>query len=284
MATAAAAGGVKRRPHILAAPMRAALTSWPGLLLLVAGLGCMRSEASRPPAPRSVEALRVRVVRTVPHDRGAFTQGLLIHDGRLYESTGLLGRSSLRRVDPDSGRVEAQVGLEPQLFGEGLARVGGHLIQLTWQNGRALFWNLTTFTKEREVPYQGEGWGLCFDGKRLVMSDGSDRLVFRDPETFARQGEVAVRRAGVPVHALNELECDGGVVYANIWQDNHIARIDPATGEVTGWIDASGLLSAEDRQGVDVLNGIAAVPGTRHLLLTGKLWPRAFEVEVVPAS
>jgi glutaminyl-peptide cyclotransferase len=246
--------------------------------------GCLRSEASRPTAPAGVEALRVRVVRSVPHDRAAFTQGLLLYDGRLYESTGLLGQSSIRRVDPDSGKVEARVALEPQLFGEGLARVGGHLVQLTWQNGRALYWNLATLTREREVPYQGEGWGLCFDGKRLVMSDGSDRLVLRDPETFARQGEIAVRRAGVPVRQLNELECDGTVVYANIWQDSHIARIDPGSGEVTGWIDASGLLSNEDRAGADVLNGIAAVPGTRHLLLTGKLWPRAFEVELVPPS
>jgi glutamine cyclotransferase len=257
------------------------------LAALVGAAGCLRPDAPRPAsaAPaRAVELLRPKVVRVVPHDRGAFTQGLLFYDGRLYESTGLLGQSSIRRVDPESGRVEARVALEPDLFGEGLARVGGHLVQLTWKNGRALYWSLASLTREREVPYQGEGWGLCFDGKRLVMSDGSDRLVFRDPETFAQQGEVAVRRDGVPVRNLNELECEGGVVYANVWQDNHIARIDPATGAVTGWIDASGLLAPEDSQGADVLNGIAAVPGTRHLLLTGKQWPRAFEVELVPAN
>jgi glutaminyl-peptide cyclotransferase len=247
---------------------------------------CVRSEASRPApaAPaRAVELLRAKVVRSLPHDPGAFTQGLLIFDDRVYESTGLLGRSTLRRVDVESGRVEARVALDPQLFGEGLARVGGHLIQLTWQNGRAIYWNLASFAKEREISYQGEGWGLCFDGKRLVMSDGSDRLTFRDPETFAKQGEVAVRRAGVPLRALNELECIDGVVYANVWQDNHIARIDPQSGEVTGWIDATGLLASDESQSADVLNGIAAIPGTRHLLLTGKLWPRAFEVELVPA-
>jgi glutaminyl-peptide cyclotransferase len=253
-------------------------------LAALALAGCVRSEAARPaPAtPPAVEELRVRVVRTVPHDRAAFTQGLLFYDGRLYESTGLLGQSSIRRVDPDSGRVEARAALAPDLFGEGLARVGGRLVQLTWRNGRALFWNLAALSKEREVVYEGEGWGLCFDGKRLVMSDGSDTLTFRDPDSFAKIGQVAVRRAGTPVRSLNELECDDRVVYANIWQDNHIARIDAASGEVTGWIDASGLLAAEDSQGADVLNGIALVPGTRRLLITGKLWPRAFEVELVP--
>jgi glutamine cyclotransferase len=255
-------------------------------ILLPLLLGCLRSESTRPtpPANHAAEELRVRVVRTLPHDRGAFTQGLLLFDGKLYESTGLLRESTLRRVDPDSGTVEAKVALDPALFGEGLARVGGRLIQLTWQNGRALYWNLSSMTKEREVPYEGEGWGLCFDGRRLVMSDGSDQLFFRDPDSFALTGQVSVRRAGSGVRNLNELECADGVVYANIWQDTHIARIDPSTGEVTGWIDASNLLSGDDRIGADVLNGIAAIPGSRHFLLTGKLWPHAFEVELVPAT
>jgi glutaminyl-peptide cyclotransferase len=281
-------GGISLRPMTPVCPRVSWLlpTLELALLATAATSGCVRSEATRPApsAPaRAVEELAVRVVRALPHDRGAFTQGLLFFEGRLYESTGLLGRSSVRRVDPESGQIEAQVALDPQLFGEGLARVGGHLVQLTWQNGRAIYWNLAALTQERQVDYQGEGWGLCFDGKRLVMSDGSEHLVFRDPDTFARQGEVSVRRAGVPVRSLNELECDAGIVYANIWQDSHIARIDPQSGEVTGWIDASGLLASEDSQGADVLNGIASVPGTRHLLLTGKLWPRAFEVELVPA-
>jgi glutamine cyclotransferase len=255
-------------------------------ILLPLMLGCLRSESTRPtpPASHALEELRVRVVRTLPHDRGAFTQGLLMFEGKLYESTGLLRESTLRRVDPDSGTVEAKVALDPQLFGEGLARVGGRLIQLTWQNGRALYWNLSSLTKEREVPYEGEGWGLCFDGRRLVMTDGSDQLFFRDPESFAKIGQVTVRRAGAPVRELNELECIDGAVYANIWQDTHIVRIDPASGDVTAWIDASNLLSAEDRVGANVLNGIAAIPGSRNLLITGKLWPRAFEVELVPAT
>lgn len=247
---------------------------------------CLRSETPRPATPNNhtPEELRVRVIRTLPHDRDAFTQGLLMFEGKLYESTGLHNESTLRRVDPDTGTVEAKVALDPLLFGEGLARVGGRLIQLTWMNGKALYWTLSSFKKEREVPYEGEGWGLCFDGRRLVMSDGTDQLFFRDPESFARTGQITVRRKGTPLRYLNELECVDGMVYANIWQDTHIARIDPATGDVTGWIDASNLLSAEERLGADVLNGIAAVPGTKNFLITGKKWPRVFEVEIVPAG
>jgi glutamine cyclotransferase len=253
-------------------------------LLLALLAGC-RSESTRPSTPpnHTVEELRVKVVRALPHDHGAFTQGLLVFDGKLYESTGIMGASTLRRVDPDSGTVEAKVPLDPRFFGEGLARVGGRLIQLTWKDGLALYWNLSSMTKEREVRYEGEGWGLCFDGRRLVMSDGSDQLFFRDPDTFAKTGQITVRRAGGSVHLLNELECVDGVVYANIWQDWHIARIDPASGEVTGWIDASNLLSPEERAGTDVLNGIAAIPGSRNFFITGKYWPRMFEVELVPA-
>jgi len=180
--------------------------------------------------------------------------------------------------------VEAKVDLEPQLFGEGLAQVGPRLFQITWQDGRALVWNAARLAKEREFSYTGEGWGLCYDGKRLVMSDGSDALSFRDAETFAKTGQVAVRLDGQPVYKLNELECVDGLVYANIWQDEFIVRIDPASGRVTGLIDASGLLTFTEKEHADVLNGIALVPGTHHLLLTGKLWPRMFEVELVPAK
>lgn len=253
-------------------------------LIACAVAGACRSAQPQARAAAGPEALRVRVVRALPHDRDAFTQGLLFFDGRLYESTGLVGRSTLRRVDPDSGAVEARVADEATVFGEGLARVGGRLYQITWKDGRAIVWTLSTLAKEREFRYEGEGWGLCWDGQRLVMSDGSDRLAFRDPETFAKIGEVAVRRAGEPLRNLNELECVDGLVYANVWQDDHIARIDPRTGEVTGWIDASGLLTREEAAGADVLNGIAWLPTTRRFLITGKLWPRAFEVELVPAA
>ena len=240
--------------------------------------------AARAVQPAPAAQLRLKVVRTFPHDPGAFTQGLLFLEGKFYESTGLYGRSSLRRVDPDSGVVERGVDLPADLFGEGLARVGGRLFQLTWQNRRVLVWNLATLRKEREISYQGEGWGLCFDGRHLIMSDGSETLALRDPESFAKVGEIVVRRAGQPLRNLNELECLEGIVYANVWQDSHIARIDARTGEVTGWIDASGLLRPDEAHAADVLNGIAYLPATGHLAVTGKLWPRIFEVEIVPAG
>jgi glutaminyl-peptide cyclotransferase len=252
-------------------------------LVCLAGGACAKSPPRTAP-PREPEDLVAKVIRAVPHDPAAFTQGLLFFEGRLYESTGLPGRSSLRRVEPESGRVENQIALPGPLFGEGLARVGGQLFQITWQDGKAFVWELSDFKKIREHSYTGEGWGLCYDGHRLVMTDGSDRLFFRDPETFALSGELHVARAGMPVTKLNELECVGGLIYANVWQDDHIARIDAKSGEVTGWIDASGLLSREERMGTDVLNGIAYLPERGTFLITGKLWPRAFEVKFVPRA
>lgn len=256
-------------------------------LLAAVHWGCAKTQAPaaatvpRDPVAAVPESLKVKVVRSFPHDPAAFTQGLLFFEGKLFESTGLPGRSSIRQVDLESGEVTQRVALDSPLFGEGLTRVGDRLIQLTWQDGRALVWGLRTLQKVSEYRYEGEGWGLCFDGKRLVMSDGSDRLTFRDPDSFAVLGTLQVSRQGQPVSHLNELECVGTVVYANIWQDNHIARIDGQTGSVTGWIDARGLLTAEQSVGVDVLNGIAYVAETGRFLVTGKLWPRVFEVAFV---
>lgn len=224
------------------------------------------------------------MIRSFEHDPGAFTQGLLFHEGKLYESTGLAGHSSLRRLNLQTGAVEVKVPLESTLFGEGLARVDGLLYQLTWKEQRALVWDLATFKRKQEFGYEGEGWGLCFDGKSLVMSDGSDRLARRDPRTFEKIGELAVRSGGAPVVNLNELECVGDAVYANIWQQPHIARIDARTGDVTGWIDAAGLLTPEEYRAADVLNGIAHLQGSSRFIITGKRWPRAFEVEFAPVS
>jgi glutaminyl-peptide cyclotransferase len=252
------------------------------IAMLSLGGACANKTANPPSGGlRRTEDMVARVLKVYPHDARAFTQGLVYFDGQLYESTGLLGRSSIRRVVPDSGIVEAEVSLDPPIFGEGLARVGDELVQLTWKNGVALVWKLSNLERLREHTYEGEGWGLCLDGKRLVMSDGSDRLVFRDPSTFAEQGSVRVVRAGQPVRQLNELECVDGLVYANIWGSDYIARIDPTSGEVTGWIDASGLLDAGERAGTDVLNGIAYVPERGTFLITGKLWPNLFEVKFV---
>lgn len=230
------------------------------------------------------QSLRVKVIRSFFHDPGAFTQGLVYHAGKLYESTGLVGQSTLRRVDLTTGAVEAQVQLELPLFGEGLAVAGGRLVQLTWTHGRALLWSLDRLAPEGELRYAGEGWGLCFDGRQLVMSDGSDRLVRRDVRTFEPRGAISVRSPSGPVFRLNELECVGDSIYANVWETSRIARIDARSGEVTAWIDAAGLLTAEEARHANVLNGIAYVPSSGTFIVTGKLWPRAFEVEFVPRS
>ncbi len=237
------------------------------------------------PPPQGAEPLQIDVLAIHPHDPAAYTQGLVWHGKDLYESAGQYGQSSLRRVDPVSGIVRQQIALEPRYFAEGLALVGERLIQLTWREGTAPVYDRATFKHLADFHYDGEGWGLCYDGRRLVMSDGSDRLFFRDPKTFVVQGSVAVTRDGVPVPQLNELECVGGMVWANVWQTDDILRIDPATGRVTGVAQATGLLTAEDRAaGAEVLNGIAYDPATQRFWITGKLWPKMFEVRFVPAG
>ena len=224
-------------------------------------------------------AKRVRVIARHRHQRDAFTQGLLWHDGSLYESTGLTGQSSLREVDLDSGEVRRRVDV-PGVFAEGLARVDDRLIQLTWQDEIAYVYRLSDFEKIGEHEYEGEGWGLCYDGQRLIMSDGSATLTFRDPETFAVTGSVEVTKLGRPLRRLNELECVDGKVWANVWTTDEIVCIDPSTGRVGMTVDASGLLDPQDRRGTDVLNGIAWLPERERFLITGKNWPWAFEVEL----
>lgn len=225
-----------------------------------------------------VESLSVQVRRAFPHDPGAYTQGLLWWDGRLYESTGQYGRSDLRRIDPATGAVEQRVAISPAYFGEGLARIDDRLVMLTWKAQRAFVFGLDRFDEQRTFRYEGEGWGLCNDGRRLVMSNGSDRLTFRDLRTFEVLGEVAVTLRGFPLTQINELECVGEAVYANVYQSDFLVRIDPGSGRVTHYIEASGLLTREERRGVDVLNGIAFDPGAETFYITGKLWPKMFEV------
>lgn len=236
-------------------------------------------------APAAPERLVARVIHTYPHAPDAFTQGLLWHEGHLYESTGLHRRSSVREVDLESGEVLRRRDIEdPQIFAEGLARVGDRLFQITWQENRAFVYGLRDFSPIREFTYEGEGWGLCFDGEHLVMSDGSDRLFFRDPETFEVERTVHVRDRGRPVDQLNELECVDGAVWSNVWQTDQILRIDPATGRVTAIVDARGLLTEEEQLDADVLNGIAWIPERGHFVITGKEWPHLFEVELVPRA
>ncbi len=267
------------------------------LLLAAAVLWLQRSAPAEPvrPSPSDVQAavttkgapdaperLKVKVLSTRPHDAGAYTQGLLIHNGALFESTGIYGASSLREIDPQTGAVKRKADVPQQYFAEGLTLVGDRLIQLTWQQQKAFVYKLADFTKVEELRYDGEGWGLCSDGTRLVMSDGSSRLTFRDPKTFAVLGSVNVTLAGRAIDRLNELECVGGVVYANVWQTDEILRIDPGSGKVTAVIDASGLLSPAESQQAEVLNGIAWDPAKKTFLITGKLWPKMFEVVFVP--
>jgi glutaminyl-peptide cyclotransferase len=247
--------------------------------------------ASEPPTPPST-ALHADVLRTVPHDPAAFTQGLELVDGVLYEGTGLEGESSIRTVDPDSGDVRKKVDLAADLFGEGITVVGDSIWQITWENGVAIRRDRATLAERSRVSYQGEGWGICHDqdGDRLVMSDGTAHLTFRDVDTFAAGGGVNVRdERGEPVTRINELECvageDGHVqVWANIWQTDEIVRIDPASGRVTATVDLTGLLPEADQTHADVLNGIAHVPGTDEFLVTGKLWPTMYRVRFVTSG
>ncbi|HEX8347728.1 MAG TPA: glutaminyl-peptide cyclotransferase [Actinoplanes sp.] len=234
-------------------------------------------------AAAPVPVLKPQVLQEIPHDRTAFTQGFEIEDGKLYEGTGLAGRSQLRELDPDTGAVLRSVPLPGRLFGEGITVVGDRIWQLTYQDGVVLEWNRDTLTLNRRLPLQGEGWGLCYDGSRLVRSDGTDQLSFYDPDTFAPEGTVKVTRDGAPVTQLNELECVDGQVYANVWQTDEIHRIDPATGAVTAVIDASGLLDSPPPDSNDVLNGIAALCNG-EFLITGKRWPTTFRVRFTPAG
>jgi glutamine cyclotransferase len=223
-----------------------------------------------PPAP----ARDYTVVNTYPHDRAAFTQGLLYLDGVLYESTGLNGRSSLRKVELKTGKVLQQVNVPDQFFAEGLAQLNGKLYQLTWQARTGFIYDLKTFDPAGQFFYQSEGWGLTTDGKSLILSDGSDQIRYLEPLTFAVQRTISVKENGQPVSNLNELEFIKGEIYANIWQTDRIVRIDPATGNVLRDYDLSGLLLPQDRDATtDVLNGIAYDPDGDHLYVTGKLWP-----------
>lgn len=235
-------------------------------------------------AAMGVEILRIEVLAELPHDPHAFTQGLLWHDGLLYESTGLYTRSSLRQVDPLTGEVLQQTPLDPRFFGEGLARVDRRLYQLTWQEGVLLVYDAQTFAKLAQMSYPGEGWGLTYDGTHLWMSDGSARLTVRDPKDFRIVRRLEVTLDGRPITNLNELEWVDGAVWANVLGDDRIFRIDPASGRVSGVADASGLLSAALRARADVLNGIAHDPATQSFWITGKLWPKIFQVRLVSAA
>ena len=234
-------------------------------------------------SPKIAPRYTYETMNTYPHDRQAFTQGLLFADGFLYEGTGLYGASTLRKVALESGEVLQLRELPEQFFGEGLTLMGDRLIQLTWQSRVGFVYDRESFELMRQFNYPTEGWGLTHDGRQLIMSDGSATLFFLDPETFAEIGRVEVRDHRGPVKRLNELEYVGGEIYANIWTTDYIARIAPQTGRVVGWIDLHGLLSPPERgTRVDVLNGIAYDEKNDRLFVTGKWWPSLFEIKLIP--
>lgn len=257
-------------------------------LVSVIGLAvAWSSTAASADTVRMPQQLHLQIISTRPHDTSAFTQGLLLHEGELYESTGEFGKSTLRRVDPLTGNVRQRIDMAPDIFAEGLARVDDRLIQLTWKNRVAFVYDLRTFAKLDEYTYGSEGWGLCYDGESLYMSDGTSTLFIRDPDTFVvtRKFEVTqgnpVTGLAHPRDHLNELECVGDEIYANIWTTDEIVRIDKATGQVLAVIDASDLLTREERAQTDVLNGIAWDPDAQTFLITGKWWPWLYEVRFV---
>lgn len=236
------------------------------------------------PDPR---VARFTVVKSWAHDPGAFTQGLEFEKGRLYEGTGGDGKSSLREVALETGAVVRMATLPPNLFGEGITVLGNRIYQLTWKSRKGFVYDLTTFKPVSEFTYDGEGWGLANDGSSLIMSDGTANLYFRDPSTFAVTRTVEVRDGSKPVSPLNELEWVNGEIYANVWQTDSIVRINPQSGAVVGWINLRGLFSGSDRgrylqpgQAVDVLNGIAYDDSTRRLVVTGKWWPRIYQITI----
>jgi glutamine cyclotransferase len=240
--------------------------------------GCSDSEDSQTPI-----VYTYKVTKTYPHDTNAFTQGLAFENGFLYESTGLNGRSTLRKVELETGRILQMHKLLTKFFAEGITIYNERIIQLTYKSNVGFVYDKDSFELLQSFNYPTQGWGITYDGKRLIMSDGTSTLYFLDPETFQQTGRIKILDKGVPVGGLNELEYVKGQIFANVWPTERIAIITPRTGQVTGWINMNGLLNPKDAtQPVDVLNGIAYDTVKDRLFVTGKFWPKLFEVKLVP--
>ncbi len=223
------------------------------------------------------------VVNVFPHDQSAFTQGLAYRAGFLYEGTGIEGKSSLRKVRIETGKIVQQVNLGSEYFGEGITLLGDKIFQITWESKTGFVYDLNTFHLLRKFSYAGEGWGLTAEGRDLFLSDGTSEIRVLDSETFKEKRRIKVRDGSTPVKDLNELEFVEGQIFANVWHSSHIARISPETGEVVGWIDLTGLPSTVYRLDSEaVLNGIAYDPIQKRLFVTGKLWPSVFEIKLSP--
>lgn len=246
-------------------------------------LAFLLAPPARPAAPAPVYGYRI--IHVYPHDPRAFTQGLEYRNGFLFEGTGLNGRSTVRRVELESGKVLQETSLDAQYFGEGITLLGNKLIELTWRSGRGFTYDPGTLRVESGFAYPGEGWGLTNDGRWIYMSDGTPQIRVWNPSTLAETRRIDVHDGDRAIDSLNELEYVRGEIYANVWQTSRIARIDPADGRVSGWIDLSGLLpEAEIQNGADVLNGIAYDSAGDRLFVTGKLWPKLFEIRLVAKS
>jgi glutaminyl-peptide cyclotransferase len=257
----------------------------PALMLLLASAPPASVDATQSASrTATVPTYGYKVVRSYPHDRGAYTQGFVYLDGVIYEGTGLNGRSSIRKVKLETGEVLQVRAIDQKYFGEGIVIWKDRLVQLTWQSEIGFVYKKDTFEPQRTFSYTGEGWGLTHDGTHLIMSDGSasGTLRYFDPETLREVRKLVVLDGGRPVADLNELEYIKGEIYANVYRTDRIARISPKTGRVTGWIDLRGLLDPRDAGGVDVLNGIAYDAAKDRLFVTGKLWPKIFEIQLVP--
>jgi glutaminyl-peptide cyclotransferase len=256
-------------------------------LLMLSLAGCAEAAppgqeqqpASTPAAEPPVAGFRI--VREYPHDPGAFTQGLFWRDGRLWESTGLIGASTIREVDLETGRVIRSTDIPPGLFGEGIVDWGDEIVSITWQDGIGFRWDRRTFRRTGTFRYDHQGWGLAQDGRHIILSDGTPTLRFLDPATMREVRRISVTSAGQPVANLNELEFVGGEVLANVWMTARIARIDPSTGRVTGWIDLEPLVRRNGGGEDNVLNGIAYDAASDRLFVTGKNWPRLYEIDLV---
>ena len=257
------------------------------LAFLLLGLAACESRTApiQPPSPAPTDRPpdnTYRVIQTYPHDPNAFTEGLVFHEGVLFEGTGLVGESTLRRVELESGAVFERLSLPPEQFGEGIAIYTDRILQLAPSSGTGFIYDLASLRLLGTFSYSGDGWGLTHDGQRLILSDGTSSLRFLDPASFAEVGQLAVTDRGQPVGGLNELEFVEGEIFANIWPTDRVARISLETGQVVGWIDLAGILPEESRSpGVDVLNGIAYDPEQGRLFVTGKRWPTLFEIGLV---
>lgn len=268
---------------LLAGALAPACSFMGGGRALAAGTDTYAVFAQRFAAVRSelTPVYHAEVVRAYPHDPHAFTEGLVFDRGRLFESTGLQGRSSLRQVDLQTGRVVKRVLLPPRYFGEGLTDWHGRLLQLTWQSGTGFVYDRENFRVLKRFTYAGQGWGLTHDARSLIMSDGSPVLRFFDPKSLRQTRQVRVRDHGAPIANLNELEYIDGEIFANVWLTDYIAIISPETGEVKAWLDLTALCSrVQQEQPVDVLNGIAYDAVRHRIFVTGKLWPQLFEIKI----